>query len=196
MLNIPKSKLISVKTVSDTVIDEVVNDSTEYVPLSVESPWNSGTFPKTSILWPSPELEAARSAPVDDSSRLAELWSLSNSHGISWDELDEAFLEFHREYIAKEAEWIANYDSLWDKEYAESERVLRRSLVNMTDSEKTLVMSRRRGKIRRMTYTRISRIRFSQILKPFHMRQFIDKMRALVSNKVIQRETSERQSLK
>ena len=158
-----------------------------------ESPWTTQSFPRESILWPNDILEASRSVPVHPEARerMINLWSTSSSHGVSWDDLDEAFLSFHREYIQKENEWTEKYSSLWDREYAESERVLRSSLKG-DESQINTILHRRRGKIRRMTHARLSRIRFKEVVKPFHIRQFTEYMRALVTQRIIKRENIER----
>jgi hypothetical protein len=123
---------------------------------------------------------------------MIKLWSTSTSHGVSWEELDEAFLAFHREYIERENEWTENYNDLWEKEYKKSEDVLRISLSGQEESTINTILHRRRGKIRRMTHTRISRLRFKEILKPFHLRQFTDYMRGFVTRRMIKRELAER----
>ena len=158
-----------------------------------DSPWITQNFPRESILWPNDSLEAVRSAPMHPAvrDRMVNLWSTSSSHGVSWDELDEAFLSFHREYVQKENEWTEKYASVWDREYAESERVLRASLKG-DEAQINTILHRRRGKIRRMTHARLSRMRFKEVVKPFHIRQFTDYMRAFVTQRIIKRENVER----
>lgn len=168
---------------------------------STSSQWKSGQFTREGILWPSPLLENVRSEPIFgeyQTERLTTLWSLSNSHGVSWDELDAKFIDFHKDYIARESEWVAKYDSVWDTEYKRSEDELRRILAKTIKDEAqlALTMNRRRGKIRRMTYSRISRIRFSEVLRPFHLKQFTALMRSFVSQKVAKREAHERATVK
>ena len=125
---------------------------------------------------------------------MVNLWSTSSSHGVSWDELDEAFLAFHREYIQKENEWTEKYPELWDREYAESERVLRSSLSG-DEAQINTILHRRRGKIRRMTHARLARMRFKDVVKPFHIRQFTDYMRSFVTERIIKRENIERSQI-
>ncbi len=164
------------------------------------SPWKAGNYPREGLLWPNLVLESTRGAHMSDSvstDRLTQLWSLSNSHGISWDELDQKFIEFHKEYISREAEWVSQYENLWDTEYKKSEEGLKRILKKTVadESQLALVLNRRRGKIRRMTYSRISRIRFSEVLRPFHLKQFMAIMKQFATNKIAQREANERASL-
>lgn len=158
-----------------------------------ESPWRFQKFPRESILWPNAILETFRGTPMHPSvkDRMVSLWSTSTSHGVSWDELDEAFLGFHRDYIKKETEFTEKYPDLWDREYAESERVLRSSCSG-DEAQINTVIHRRRGKIRRMTHTRMSRLRFKEVVKPFHMRQFTEYMRSFVTQRIIKREEIER----
>jgi hypothetical protein len=125
---------------------------------------------------------------------MVNLWSTSSSHGVSWDELDEAFLAFHREYIQKENEWTEKYSELWDREYAESDRVLRASLSG-DEAQINTILHRRRGKIRRMTHARLARMRFKDVVKPFHIRQLTDYMRLFVTQRIIKRENVERSKI-
>lgn len=88
----------------------------------LESPWDSDEFPHpdANVLWPHSSLNEHRSRPFSlprqDSSpttanlkgsnmtaeqqlavnreRLTALWNISSSHGISWDELDDAYVQF------------------------------------------------------------------------------------------------------
>jgi hypothetical protein len=158
-----------------------------------ESPWKLQNFPRESILWPNSLLDSYRENPMHPSvkDRLVSLWSTSSSHGVSWDELDEAFLVFHRGYIQKETEFTEKYPDLWNREYAESERVLRASCTG-DEAQVNTVLHRRRGKIRRMTHTRMSRLRFKEVVKPFHMRRFTEYMRSFVTPRIIKREEIER----
>ncbi len=175
----------------DEIVDLVSNGSD-----LVESPWQSGRFPRDSILWPNSDLEVIRSQPLhhDVRDRLVNMWSTSSSHGVSWDELDEAFVDFHREYVQKESEWSSNYQAVWDRQYTESERVLR-STLSGDESHINAIMHRRRGKIRRMTHTRMGRLRFKEVVKPFHIRQFTAYMRDFVTQRIIKREETERANI-
>eukprot|EP00403_Amphidinium_massartii_P008859 CAMPEP_0178421312 /NCGR_PEP_ID=MMETSP0689_2-20121128/26582_1 /TAXON_ID=160604 /ORGANISM="Amphidinium massartii, Strain CS-259" /LENGTH=436 /DNA_ID=CAMNT_0020042819 /DNA_START=65 /DNA_END=1372 /DNA_ORIENTATION=- len=85
------------------------------------SPWGKPEegcpLPESGVLWPHQALHEHRSQPFTPSAaymeanqeassdsmqdavsgdrhRLSQLWRMSSSHGISWDELDEAFVEF------------------------------------------------------------------------------------------------------
>ena len=155
--------------------------------------WSSNQFSHSAFLNANESIQMSRERPMcgDYKGRLSDLWKLSGSHGVAWDALDEAFLTFHREFIERQAEWVANYDAVWSREYKESERVLGESL-KCEEPEKTLTLNRRRGKIRRMTYARMSRLRFSRVLKPFHHRQLNEYLNAFVTRRVLQREEAER----
>jgi hypothetical protein len=176
---------------------DVLSESTSEGSIGGNSIWKTQKFERNGLLWPSNSLEIARSVPVADgvpSDRLATLWSLSNSHGISWEELDQKFIDFHKKYIDQETKWVSGYEELWQEEYEKSEKALRKILKKTIsdESQLSLTLSRRRGKIRRMTYSRISRTRFNEVLKPFQLRQFVSHMRAHVTEKMIKREINER----
>lgn len=158
-----------------------------------ESQWVDGDFSRSSCIFPSPLIETARSEPIaaKNADRLAQLWSVSNSHGISWDELDEAFLSFHQEYLKAESDWLANYDSRWEEQYKHCEESLRKTLSG-EEADIALTMNRRRGKIRRMTYTRLARLRNKEILQRFGLPEFSSYMKQLVSQRIVKREESER----
>ncbi|CAK9030818.1 unnamed protein product [Durusdinium trenchii] len=93
----------------------------------LESRWGSDDVPQPepSVLWPQPALDDHRSRGfalpggpdnketqkkqlkqlADNQQRLEELWKMSNSHGISWDELDTAFVAFAKEGKRRYAQW-------------------------------------------------------------------------------------------
>ena len=159
----------------------------------VQSPWRTGDFPTESILFPNELLETHRSSEVPERNldRLTHLWSMSSSHGVSWDELDDAFLSFHREYLKIEAAWAQNYETRFQEEYVKSGTALRSTLQG-DEGLVALTMNRRRGKIRRMTYKRLSRERLRDVIRPFQLSAFKDYMRRIVSEKMAKREQSER----
>jgi len=159
----------------------------------VESPWRSTAFNRDSSLFPSEALDASRSQPIElrNVERLTTLWSLSNSHGVSWEELDDAFLSFHRNYIKAENDWHDGYEARWATEYKRSEEVLRRT-IGGDEAQVSLAINRRRGKIRRMTYTRLARMRNKQVLKPFGLDQFSNHMKRFVEERMLKREEAER----
>jgi len=98
------------------------------------SPWGSEGLehPDSSVLWPHPALSEHRSRPfslprefertgvsttdsadhekamrqlAQNRERLAALWRVSASHGISWDELDHAYVRFARAGKRRYDEW-------------------------------------------------------------------------------------------
>ena len=160
---------------------------------TIPSPWTTNKFSTDSILFPNELLQSSRAAIVDVKAvdRLAHLWSLSSSHGVSWDELDDAFLAFHREYIQAENDWSEHHEEKWDFEYARSAEALRKTLSG-EETDVVLTMNRRRGKIRRMTYARLARMRFKQVVKPFQLGPFTEYMKAFVSQRMVRREQAER----
>ncbi len=174
----------------DELADLLADDSTS---TKVMSPWKQNVYSRDSILFPNNLLEITRSSDLNvrSTERLSQLWSMSASHGVSWDELDDAFLCFHREYLRMEAEWTDNYDLLWDREYKKCESRLRTTLQG-DDAQVTSLLNRRRGKVRRMTYTRLSRLRSKQVIKPFSLPAFTDYMKEFVSHRVAKREESEK----
>ena len=159
----------------------------------VKSPWKDGDFPTDSILFPSELIQTHRSLgiPKTNYDRLTYLWSLSNSHGVSWDELDDAFLSFHRKYLKSDAEWAQNYEDRFQKEYVASSGILKKASPG-DEALVSLMMSRRRGKIRRMTYKRLSRMRLKEVIRPFQLSAFKDYMRDFMAQRVSKREQSER----
>lgn len=174
----------------DELADLMASDAK---PSNVKSPWRDNIFNRNSILFPNVLLETSRSSDLNmrNADRLSQLWSMSNSHGVSWDELDDAFLAFHREYMKAENDWVENYAKRWDQEYANCEKRLRSTLQG-DEAQITLLMSRRRGKVRRMTYTRLARLRNKEILKTFSLDRFTDYMRQMVSQRMAKREEAEK----
>ncbi|KAF4669249.1 hypothetical protein FOL47_002638 [Perkinsus chesapeaki] len=96
------------------------------------SPWKGDAAPSpVHPMWPNPSLEMAREEPftalrsASDKSatsplvktqigrnraRLDALWKLSSSHGISWDELDDHFVQWHAEYTHRAGQFKENLD--------------------------------------------------------------------------------------
>jgi hypothetical protein len=176
----------------DELADLLISDLPDDTAV-MNSPWISSQQNRESILFPSTLIELSRSEPVKAScvDRLTHLWSISNSHGVSWDDLDEAFLSFHRDYLSAEKGWIDNYEARWEKVYSDCDKQMRKS-VDGDSGQVALAMNRRRGKIRRMTYTRLARLRNKEVLKPFNLTEFCKFMREYVSQRVAKREQSER----
>jgi len=97
----------------------------ETLPGALESPWKAEDFvaPDASVPWPHATLTEHRSRPfgfprsVDSASdvdhkalqsnreRLCALWRLSKSHGVSWDELDQAYVTFAQSGKRSHDEW-------------------------------------------------------------------------------------------
>jgi hypothetical protein len=183
----------AIGTVSGTELVDLVSRPDTKSTSVVESPWTSTAFPRNSSLFPSEALDASRSKPIElrNVERLTTLWSLSNSHGVSWEELDDAFLSFHRNYIKAENDWHEGYEARWAIEYKRSEDVLRKT-IGGDEAQVALAINRRRGKIRRMTYTRLARMRNKQVLKPFGLEQFSVHMKRFVEDRMLKREEAER----
>lgn len=159
----------------------------------VQSSWKDDDFPTDSILFPSELIQTHRGIgiPTRNFDRLTYLWSVSNSHGVSWDELDDAFLSFHRKYLKSDTEWAQNYENRFQKEYVASSEILKKALPG-DEAQVSLIMNRRRGKIRRMTYKRLSRMRLKEVIRPFQLSAFKDYMRNFMAQRVSKREQSER----
>jgi hypothetical protein len=175
--------------IADLLSSESSNDPGN----KVDSRWGSGRFSRESVLFPSELIERSRSTSIDlkNVDRLELLWSLSMSHGVSWDELDEAFLSFHRDYLKTEHEWAEGFESKFTEEYTKSEVLLRKTVTG-DEAQVALTMNRRRGKIRRMTYTRLARIRNNRVIKPFSLPAFKEYMKRFVEVRVAKREVAER----
>jgi len=94
--------------------------------VALDSPWGSEEFqpPDINVLWPHTALNDHRSRPfvlprhvpnedlkekekqlAANRERLAALWHYSASHGISWDELDHAYVNFAKTGNKRYAEW-------------------------------------------------------------------------------------------
>ena len=159
----------------------------------VVSPWREGEYSRNSILFPNDLIESHRGigVPPKNVDRLAYLWSISSSHGVSWDELDDAFLSFHRDYLKAETEWGKSYEDRFQAEYKNSMDLLRNTMPG-EEAQITLALNRRRGKIRRMTYKRLSRMRLKEVIRPFQLSSFKQYMRDFVSVRVVKREQSDR----
>jgi hypothetical protein len=184
----------AVSTLADSDLADLVSESSKAPnDTTIPSPWKSSEFSRDSVLFPNELLEVHRRDPVPlkNAERLSQLWATSNSHGVSWDELDDAFLSFHREYLEAENRWVEKYGQLWEEEFRKSEEALRKTLSG-TEAEVALTMNRRRGKVRRMTYTRLARLRNKQIIQPFSLSRFSEYMTQYVAQRVVKREQSEK----
>merc|ERR1712232_331639 len=93
--------------------------------LKLESPWGSEEFPhpESGVVFPHAAIDEHRSRPFfvpqgeampdgaamdnlqHNRERLTALWRLSSSHGISWDELDQAYVSFSKDGKARYDEW-------------------------------------------------------------------------------------------
>lgn len=95
-------------------------------PGFLASPWPDRDAdlrsPDSNVLWPNPAIEEHRSRPfvlpqgTQDSpeaqnqlkqnrARLVALWDMSSSHGISWDELDAAYVDFSKRGKMQQHAW-------------------------------------------------------------------------------------------
>mmetsp|Transcript_93355 Transcript_93355/g.291106 ORF Transcript_93355/g.291106 Transcript_93355/m.291106 type:complete len:229 (+) Transcript_93355:75-761(+) len=101
-------------------------------PGVLDSPWDSEEFPHpdTNVLWPNRTLSEHRRRPFvlpraareaagrsgqaqsaaqeqleANRQRLSALWRMSRSHGISWDELDRAYVTFAQAGQRRQDEW-------------------------------------------------------------------------------------------
>lgn len=92
----------------------------------LQSSWGEFPTPDSGVLWPHPALHEHRRRPFglpveaeagasgklqENRQRLASLWRHSSSHGISWDELDEAYVVFSRAGKRQYDEWARKVDS-------------------------------------------------------------------------------------
>jgi hypothetical protein len=69
---------------------------------------------------------------------------------------------------------------------------LLRASLKGDDAQIALTLNRRRGKIRRMTYTRLARMRNKEIIKMYSLANFINHMKEFGTRRVAKREQSER----
>ncbi|KAF4727485.1 hypothetical protein FOZ62_005648, partial [Perkinsus olseni] len=98
----------------------------------LSSSWKGDAAPSLAHpMWPNPSLEMARAEPFTplasqtdrtepsplvkaqigrNRARLDALWKLSSSHGISWDELDDHFVQWHAEYTHRTEQFKENLD--------------------------------------------------------------------------------------
>lgn len=89
---------------------------------TLKSPWGTRAFPDPdlNVMWPHAALSEHRKRPFvlprgaqpnqeqqlhDNRERLKALWRFSASHGISWDELDEAYVTFSQSGKQRHDEW-------------------------------------------------------------------------------------------
>jgi len=92
-------------------------------PGSLDSPWKEDFVAPDAIAWPHATLTEHRSRPFGlprsigsardadhnalqlNRDRLCALWQLSRSHGVSWDELDQAYVTFAQSGKQRHDEW-------------------------------------------------------------------------------------------
>lgn len=107
-----------------------LSEGAESDKLRLESPWGSQDFPHpdSSVLHPHRALNDHRSRPFvvprgqklpdavagelleSNHQRLTTLWRISSSHGISWDELDHAYVTFAKAGKKQYDEWARSQD--------------------------------------------------------------------------------------
>ena len=68
--------------------------------------------------------------------RLESLWGISNSHGVSWDELDSRFMQFAESGWKREIQWTDNYHYWWRKaELKARRRAAKTKRVNLAGED-------------------------------------------------------------
>mmetsp|Transcript_96264 Transcript_96264/g.257428 ORF Transcript_96264/g.257428 Transcript_96264/m.257428 type:complete len:222 (-) Transcript_96264:15-680(-) len=159
------------------------------------STWTTRPVRDMDVFWPNPVIAAARSLPFRAASGAAEdampqvlankerlegLWSLSSSHGISWDELDSLYVKFAQTGHARKKQWRDNYPQFLEEAQRRAGR--RASRQPMARKEKTW---------RHLHFTRLKR----QYLHHWRPGMLTRYMQQWVTCRMVRREMNERARL-
>jgi len=191
----------------------------------IESQWGSPEFqtPDSNVLWPHRALDEHRRRPfrpphdadegIDlqkqletNKNRLQMLWQYSSSHGISWDELDEAYLQFAAMGKQKHKEWIKGDEStqytpkrLVAKDCAQkkAQKLMARIYDKMEKEDIEKMASEDRlqtihsGRTKRLA-SRFYREEKKRLLYPWRPGRLEGYLQQFVAAKMLRRETAER----
>eukprot|EP00927_Polykrikos_kofoidii_P025484 TRINITY_DN22874_c0_g1_i1.p1 TRINITY_DN22874_c0_g1~~TRINITY_DN22874_c0_g1_i1.p1 ORF type:complete len:371 (+),score=58.33 TRINITY_DN22874_c0_g1_i1:224-1336(+) len=181
---------------------------------TIASPWGQMGFehPDSNVLWPHRALSEHRSRPFTlprghtsevstaeaeqlemNRSRLAALWRMSASHGISWDELDDAYVCFAQDGKRRYDEWSRKSDvgikAVYEKDKARERAVglLRRYCGKGSKGPEERFPSAVR-RLHTRLYTRAKK----EWLAPFRPGKLSKHLQQLVAARMLRRETHER----
>lgn len=126
--------------------------------------------------------------------RLTSLWRMSASHGISWDELDAAYVSFAKTGKRRFAEWSKASEEKLPKAVImkqKSKEYASRYLSRFQISEDGTPMERWPSRTRRLASRKYVEEK-RRFLGPWAPGRLSDKLQQLVAARMIRRETEER----
>lgn len=191
------------------------NDESENL---LESPWGSADFPApdSGVLWPHAALHEHRTRPFGcpqgmesepgqaskvaaNRERLAALWKYSTSHGISWDELDEAYVTFARAGKLQYDSWSRQLSEGAPVQAAVTRRAARRKAREHyqprcpedEDGKRRLPEDVFPGQVNRLA-AKLFRREKKRYLGPWRPGKLSMYLRELVAARVSRRESAER----
>jgi len=181
----------------------------------LDSPWGSEEYPQpdNSVLWPHRAISEHRSRPFasntgrtatgeeeetqpppqlkENRERLSQLWRLSSSHGISWDELDRTYVTFAAAGKQRYDEWSRKKQddgvpqAVLEKKKATKQAV--QYLKRFVKNPEELYPSRTKRLASRI-YARKKK----EWLSPWRPGRLTTHLQQLVAARMLRRETEER----
>jgi len=178
---------------------------------TLESPWGGKDHPQpeSNVLWPHSVLADHRSRPFDapvgvkagqqtrerlaeTRTRLSALWKMSSSHGVSWDELDEAYVRFARSGKARYDQWAGPEGEAARRETKVSaEKAVGRFVPASETGQKMSVWEVFPSRVKRVQGRMYSR-RKKEWLGPWRPGQLTIHLQQLVAARMARRESAER----
>eukprot|EP00933_Yihiella_yeosuensis_P028275 TRINITY_DN22096_c0_g2_i3.p1 TRINITY_DN22096_c0_g2~~TRINITY_DN22096_c0_g2_i3.p1 ORF type:complete len:225 (+),score=27.29 TRINITY_DN22096_c0_g2_i3:144-818(+) len=190
---------------------------TEDSETDLESPWGvTDEFqpPDSNVLWPHAALNEHRSRPfsvpsdskdakdgqnsasgnvADNRERLTALWRLSASHGISWDELDQAYVSFASEGQSRYVQWSRGFENkgvLASRKKREA-KDRAKAFFQRFAGRKNDPEERFPSRVKRLT-SRIYREEKRKFLGPYGPGRLSAQLQQLVAARMVRRETEDR----
>lgn len=200
-------------------------------PGALSSPWKEHPQPELGVLWPHAAIDDHRSRGFalpehlqegdassladagkklkENRDRMQELWRMSGSHGISWDELDEAYVQFAKDGKSKFDKWSRQrkrkeedahfsedkFEIMAVEEKAlalrEAERILQKFTPPDDEGNEQRPLEVFPSRTKRLQ-SRIYRQRKKRWLGPWAPGKLTASLRELVAARMLRRETEDR----
>merc|ERR1719215_1174137 len=164
--------------------------------------------PDSGVFWPQPAVHEHRSRPFlapeggetdakqvrENQERLTQLWRYSNSHGISWDELDEAYVAFSTEGNNQYNKWSRKQTSYEEPPRAEVEKqeARRRAIKQLEPYCGKLTPEKAYpNRVTRLASKLYAKEK-KRFLGPWRPGRLTQSLQQLVAARMLRRETNER----
>jgi hypothetical protein len=130
----------------------------------------------------------AENVALANRTRLESLWGISNSHGMSWDELDSKFMQFAEAGWKREISWSDNY---WYWFRKAEQKARRRAAKNPRFDLEGKQIAAGEGYIRRLAW-RYWRCWKKVYFRPWKPGQLTRLLKDFAMKRTMRRETHER----